>query len=65
MSVTWTSLTNGSATWAVLETHPYRIVTEDGLYHLLTEAGDLLIIADNDGAFWTDLSSGSATWSAA
>lgn len=61
----WAAGSVGDATWAVLETHPYRIVTEDALYHLLTEAGDLLIIADADGAFWQSVSSGSATWSAA
>lgn len=62
---TWTDLSAGSATWAVLETHPYRLVTEDGLYHLTTESGELLIIADDDGAFWSALSVGTATWSAA
>jgi len=61
----WTDASAGSATWSVLETHPYRIVTEDGLYHLLTEAGALLIIADDDGAFWAGTTGGSATWGAA
>jgi len=61
----WTDASAGSATWTVLETHPYQLMTEDMAYYLTTETGEKIITADDDGAFWTGTTGGSATWGAA
>lgn len=61
----WSDASAGSATWSVLETHPYQLMTEDMLYYLTTETGAKIVIADDDGSFWAGVTTGTATWSAA